>query len=257
MVLDPLQHSGTTRLTRGRTVETVITISGADKAGSLAGLVVFLTRKGYVVKGQKVIDLPSGARLLKIRLGLAQVDKEKLAAEIKALDPQLSMISVAFDGEGAAGKATAQTPAQSAAALIKEMAAQFPDIVALVRAYGGAIGLESRAQALFEAGKKIGTFNYRKEFSFGNPLRMPAALRRALVPALEKFGAVQATDTHIALPQSPFCSASGEINCCDFVTGFMQGFLDAGPLSMHTKVHKEGCRASGEMQCVYSVAYES
>ena len=87
-------------------METVITISGADKAGALAGLVVFLTRKGYTVKGQKVSEMPSGARLLKIRLGLAQVDKEKLAAEIKALDPQLSVISVAFDGDGAARAAS-------------------------------------------------------------------------------------------------------------------------------------------------------
>ena len=237
-------------------METVITISGADKAGALAGLVVFLTRKGYTVKGQKVSELPSGARLLKIRLGLAQVDKEKLAAEIKALDPQLSVISVAFGGEGAAGKTAGETPTQSAAALIKEMASQFPDIVALVRAYGGAFGLDGRAQALFEAGKKIGAFNYRKEWSFGNPLRMPAALRRALVPALEKFGTVQATDTQIVLPRNPFCGASGDINCCDFITGFMQGFLDAGPLSMHTQIHKQGCRANGGTHCVYSVAYE-
>jgi hypothetical protein len=238
-------------------METVITISGADKAGSLSGLVVFLTRKGYVVKGQKLAELPSGARLLKIRLGLAQVDKEKLSAEIRALDPQLSVISVAFDGDGASGKAAAQTPAQSASALIKEMASQFPDIVALVRAYGGAFGLEGRVEALFEAGKKIGAFNYRKEWSLGNPLRMPAALRRALVPALEKFCTVQATDTQIWLAESPFCAAAGEINCCDFVTGFMQGFLDAGPLSMYTKIHKAGCRASGQAHCTYTVAYES
>jgi len=278
-------------------VETVITISGADKAGSLSGLVVFLTRKGYVVKGQKLAELPSGARLLKIRLGLAQVDvrvvlrkvgvrmvrlrgdevlihrfvgdrredmqglaqvdKEKLSAEIRALDPQLSVISVAFDGDGASGKAAAQTPAQSASALIKEMASQFPDVVALVRAYGGAFGLEGRVEALFEAGKKIGAFNYRKEWSLGNPLRMPAALRRALVPALEKFCTVQATDTQIWLAESPFCAGAGEINCCDFVTGFMQGFLDAGPLSMYTKVHKAGCRASGQTHCTYTVAYES
>ena len=184
-----------------------------------------------------------------------RIRREGFRAEIKALDPQLSVISVAFDG--ASGKAAAQTPAQSAAALIKEMASQFPDIIALVRAYGGAFGLDGRAQALFEAGKKIGAFNYRKEWSFGNPLRMPAALRRALVPAPEKFGTVQATDTHIALSQSPFCSAAGDINCCDFVTGFMQGFLNAGPLSMYTKVHKQGCRANGEAHCVYAVAYES
>ena len=237
-------------------METIITISGADKAGSLARVVVFLTRKGYVVKGQKVTEMPSGSRLLKVRLDLAQVDKELLSTEIKALDPEFTVLSVAFEGEGASNK-PAQTPAQSAAALIKEMANQYPDIIALVRAYGGAFSGEARAQALFEAGKKLGGFNYRKEWSFGNPLRMPAALRRALVPALEKFGKVEASDTQIALPANPFCGAGGEINCCDFVTGFMQGFLDAGPLSMYTKVQQATCRAKGHTHCTYTVAYEA
>jgi predicted hydrocarbon binding protein len=237
-------------------VETVITISGADKAGALAGLVVFLTRKGYTVKGQKVSEMPSGARLLKIRLGLAQVDKEKLAAEIKALDPQLSVISVAFDGDGASGKAAPQSPAQSAAALIKEMASQFPDIVPLVRAYAGAFDLQARGAALLEAGKKIGAFNYRKEWSFGNPLRMPAALRRALVPALEKLAKVEPSDTRIVLPDSPFCATGAEINCCDFITGFMQGFLDSGPLSTHTHVEQAACKARGQSHCAYTVAYD-
>jgi hypothetical protein len=238
-------------------METIITISGADKAGSLAHVVVFLSRKGYVVKGQRVTELPSGARLLKIRLDLAQVDKERLSAEIKALDPHYSVLSVTFDGDDGASGSTAKTPAQSAAALIKEMARQFPDIVALVRAYGGAFGLQARDLALLEAGKKLGGFNYRKEFSFGSPLRMPAALRRALVPALEKFGKVEATDTQIALPESPFCGAGEQINCCDFITGFMQGFLDAGPLSMYTTVQQATCRGKGHTHCIYTVAYEA
>jgi hypothetical protein len=237
-------------------METIITLSGADKAGSLARLVVFLSRKGYVVKGQRITELPSGARLLKIRLELAQVDKEALSAEIKALDPAYSVLSVTFDGDDRASSRTAQTAAQSAADLIKEMARQFPDIVALVRAYAGAYGLQARDLALLEAGKKLGGFNYRKEFSLGSPLRMPAALRRALVPALEKFGAVEATDTQIALPASPFCGAGAQINCCDFVTGFMQGFLDAGPLSMYTKVEQATCRARGDTHCTYTVAHE-
>jgi hypothetical protein len=236
-------------------METIITLSGTEKAGSLARLVVFLTRKGYAVKGQRITELPSGARLLKIRLGLAQIDKERLSGEIKALDSDFNVLSVTFDGEGTAEKA-AQTPAQSAAALIKEMASQFPDIVPLVRAYGGAYGLQARDLALFEAGKKLGGFHYRKEWSFGNPLKMPAALRRALVPALQKFGKVEATDTQVVLPESPFCGARDQINCCDFVTGFMQGFLDAGPLSMYTKVHKATCRAQGHAHCTYTVAYE-
>jgi hypothetical protein len=236
-------------------METIITISGADKAGSLARVVVFLSRKGYVVKGQKITELPSGARLLKVRLDLAQLDKERLSAEIKALDPEYNVLSVTFDGADGASR-SALTPAQSAADLIKEMARQFPDIVALVRAYGGAFGLQARDLALFEAGKKLGGFNYRKEFSFGSPLRMPAALRRALVPALEKFGKVEASDTQIALLENPFCGAGEDINCCDFVAGFMQGFLDAGPLSMYTKVQQAACRAKGHSHCTYTVAYE-
>jgi len=235
-------------------METVITISGADKAGSLAGLVVFLNRKGYAVKGQKTTELPSGARLIKVRLGLAQLDKERLSAEIKALDPHYNLLSVTFQ-DGSRG--TAQSPAQSAADLIREMALQFPDVVALVRAYGGAFGAQARDVALFDAGRKLGGFHYRKEWSFGSPLKMPTALHRALVPALEKFCRVEASDTQLVLPESPFCGAGERIPCCDFITGFMQGFLDAGPRSMHTQVQQVACRMKGQAHCAYHVAYEA
>jgi predicted hydrocarbon binding protein len=235
-------------------METVITISGADKAGSLARLVVFLTHKGYSVKGQRIAELPSGKRLLKMRIGLAQVDKEQLCVELKALDPDFNVLSIAFGDEG--GVVKAATPAQSAEALIKEMAAQFPDIVSLVRTYGGAFALEPRSAALFEAGKKLGAFNYRKEWSFGSPLKMPAALRRALVPALEKFCKVEATDTQVALPDSPFCGTGTQVNCCEFITGFMQGFLDAGARSMYTKVQQATCKSKGHTHCTYTVAYD-
>jgi predicted hydrocarbon binding protein len=235
-------------------MDTIITISGADKAGSLARILGFLAHKGYAPKGQQIAELPSGSRLLKIRLDLAQVNKDALSAELQTLNPDFRVVSVAF--EDAAASKTAKAPALTAAALIKEMAAQFPDIAGLVRAYGGAFDLTARGPALFEAGKKLGGFHYRKEWSFGSPLRMPLALRRALVPALEKFGKAEATDTQVALPASPFCDAGEQVNCCEFVTGFMQGFLDAGPLSTNATVQKTACRASGDTHCTYTVAYE-
>ena len=102
---------------------------------------------------------------------------------------------------------------------------------------------------------KLGRYHYKKDWSFGSPLKMPAALRRALVPALEKFGAVQATDTEVALPDSPFRGGGEHINCCEFVTGFMQGFLDAGPLSGNTRVQKTACQSSGATHCIYTVTY--
>jgi len=218
-----------------------ITISGADKSGGLARISAFFVRKGYPLKGQQVTESASGAKLVKITLDITQLDKAKLAAEMKSLSPDFRLVSV----EGA----------QTAAPSIKDMADQFPDIASLVRAYGESFGSESRDRELLEAGKKIGAFQYEKEWSFGSPLKMPVALRRTLVPALQTLGKVDASDTDVALSDSPFCS-TGKSACCEFLTGFMQGFLDAGPLTQNTRVHKAECRAKGNPRCTYTFTYD-
>jgi predicted hydrocarbon binding protein len=164
-----------------------------------------------------------------------------LAAELSGLSPDYKVVDV----EGA----------QSGAVLIHEMAARFPDIASLVQAYGASFSSQTRDRELFEAGKKIGAFHYEKEWSFGSPLKMPVALRRSLVPALEKFGKVEATDTHVILPDSPFLGGGKQINCCHFLTGFIQGFLDAGPLTTNTHVQKAACRAKGHPHCTYTLKY--
>lgn len=218
-----------------------ITISGVEKSGATARISTFLVRKGYPLKGQHVMESPSGARLAKFSLDVNQVDRGKLAAEIGSLSPDYKLLEV----EGA----------QSGAASIKEMADRFPDIAPLVQAYADSFGSETRDKELFDAGKKIGAFHYEKEWSFGTPLKMPVALRRSLVPALENFGKVDATDTHVILPDSPFRGGGKQVNCCHFLTGFIQGFLDAGPLTANTRVQKAACKAKGDPHCTYTFKY--
>src|SRR6266581_8531943 len=140
-----------------------ITISGAEKSGALARIAAFLVRKGYPLKGQQVAESASGAKLVKVSLDVSHLDKAKFAAEMKSLSPDFRVDSV----EGA----------QSAAPSIKDIAEQFPDIASLVRAYGESFGSESRDRELAEAGKKIGAFQYEKEWSLGSPLKMPVVLR--------------------------------------------------------------------------------
>jgi predicted hydrocarbon binding protein len=82
---------------------------------------------------------------------------------------------------------------------------------------------------------------------------MPAALHRTLVPALQKFAGVAATDTDVAFDDSPFCHPGGDGNCCEFLTGFIQGFLDAGPSTQNTQVIETACRASGAPRCTYTI----
>jgi hypothetical protein len=86
-----------------------------------------------------------------------------------------------------------------------------------------------RNQALFEAGKKTGAFVYTRDWSLGHPLKMPYALRRALVPALDKMCKIEATDSEVTLLDARFCATGALIHCCEFVSGFIQGFLGASP----------------------------
>jgi predicted hydrocarbon binding protein len=219
-----------------------VTISGADKSGALARISALLIRNGYPVKGQQMADSGSGSKLVKISLDVNNVDRAKLAAAIKGLSSEYSVVSV----EGAQSG-----PAPS----VKEIAEKFPDIATLVQAFGESFGAEVRDRELFEAGRKIGAFHYEKEWSFGSPLKMPTALRRTLVPALEAVGKVEATDTEVTFPDSPLCGGTG-VPCCGFLGGFMQGFLDAGPLTANTRVQRGSCRAKGGARCTFKVEYD-
>jgi predicted hydrocarbon binding protein/predicted amino acid-binding ACT domain protein len=232
---------------------TVITISGADKTGALARLYSFFARKGYGVRGHHVSD-SGGGKLLSISVDAARIDRETLSAEIRELNPDYAVVKVA--AEGAETAATAEKKSPPDAGALKEMAARFPDIAALVHKYADSFDYEKRDAELLAAGKKLGAHHYKKEWSLGAPLKMPVALRRSLVPALEKLCEIEAGDDQVVLKDSPFCRGGDRLRCCcEFVTGFMQGFLDAGPATKGCGVRKTACRASGGRQSTYEVKH--
>jgi len=218
-----------------------ITIGGAEKSGALARVSALLVRNGYPLKGQQLVDGPSGAKLVKVMIDAPQVDRAKLAAELRSLGSEFTLLAM----EGAPSG-----PAPS----LKDIATKFPDIVPLVQAYGEAFAGDARESELFEAGKKIGAFQYEKEWSFGTPLKMPTALRRTLVPALEAMSKVDATDTEVRFPDNPLCA--GKVACCAFLGGFIQGFLDAGPMTANTTVERTSCRAKGDARCGFKIQYD-
>jgi len=215
-----------------------ITIGGTEKSGALARVSALLVRNGYTPKGHQIVDGPSGARLVKITIDAPQVDRAKLASELRNLGSEFTLLGI----EGAS----------SGAPSLKDIAAKFPDIAPLVQAYGEAFAGDARESELFEAGKKIGAFQFEKDWSFGTPLKMPTALRRTLVPALEAMSKVDATDTEVRFLDNPLC----KVACCGFLGGFMQGFLDAGPTTANTKVEMTSCRAKGGAQCRFRIQCE-
>jgi len=218
-----------------------ITISGTDKSGASSQILTFLTRKGYELKDYRITRTDTGPAL-KIRLDLAQLDHAQLAADIKSLDPAFTVI------EG---------PVLSGPDLLKAVAGRFPDIAALVQAYAASLPSEMRDQRLFEAGKKTGAFIYTRDWSFGSPLKMPSVLRRALVPALEKMCKLELAETEVTLLDARFCATGALPHCCEFVSGFMQGFLGASRATKEVKVQKVGCVATRAPHCRYAVTDEA
>jgi predicted hydrocarbon binding protein len=83
---------------------------------------------------------------------------------------------------------------------------------------------------------------------------MPAAWRRMIVPAVRKFGETKADDKSVTLLDCSFCSSDPTlVSCCEFVTGFVQGLLDAGLYTKGTKVHEVGCKSKGAQGCSFII----
>jgi hypothetical protein len=215
-----------------------ITIGGTGKSGASSEILLFLRRKGYDLKDYRLTTTSSGPALI-IRLDPRQLDHAQLAADIKSLDPAYTVV---VDG-----------PVLSGPDLLKSVASRFPDIAALVQAYAASLTSETRDQGLFEAGKKVGAFIYTRDWSFGSPLKMPHALRRALVPALDKMCTVEATNAEVTLLDPRFCATGALPHCCEFVSGFMQGFLRASPATKEVEVQKAGCVATRAPRCRYAI----
>ena len=214
-----------------------ITLGGGNQSGASARLLTFLARKGYDLKGYQITQTAAGPTL-RIRLDLAQLDHARLAADVRSLDPDYTV---------------SQGPILSGPELLKALASQFPDIAALVQAYASLLKAETRDQGLFEAGRKTGAFVYTRDWSLGNPLKMPQALRRALIPALKDMCKLEVLDDQIVLLDARFCATGALIHCCEFVSGFMHGFLGASPATKDARVQKAGCAATGALRCRYAI----
>jgi hypothetical protein len=218
------------------TGEIDITIGGTDQSGASAQILTYLARKGYHPKDYRITKTDAGSAL-KFKLDLAQLDHARLAADIRSLNPAYTVI------EG---------PVLAGPELLKALATRFTQAAALVQAYAASLASDKREQGLFEAGRKTGAFVYARDWSLGHPLKMPQALRRALVPALEKMCTVEASDTEVTLLDPRFSSTGGLIHCCEFVSGFMQGFLAASPATKAVRVQRAGCAATRAQHCRYA-----
>jgi len=228
-----------------------VTILVKKGTHSLAGVALGLSPKGYRVKSQETTEAEPGLERIKLFLKCPDTSSDQLEKDFQSLEQDIRVEKIEFDNKPTA---TAAESTRTEKEVLEDIARAFPNVSTIVRLYGQTLSDETRSQTLFNIGTKIGRATYKKDFALGSPLKMPVAWRRMIVPAVRNFGETKADDDSVTLLNCPFCSsASNGVNCCEFVTGFVQGLLDAAPHTQGTRVHEEECKTKGSQGCTFVI----
>lgn len=185
---------------------------------------------------------------------------ERMRAGLEALDGVLKVGSPSGPAAPAAAAAAGTGRPVSAVdietrlqAALAEIVDAYPQIVDPVQRFAAAFEGAGRREASFRLGQRMGRREYKRSFSLGSPLKVDLALRRMVVPAMRPFAKADAQDTTLRVPNCPFCiNLRAAEPCCDFLAGFLQGFLDAHPGTPGLRVREVQCKACGHAECSFS-----
>ncbi len=227
----------------------IVTILVEKSAGVLSAVVLKLSPKGYRLESHKTMAAEPGHHRMRLHLKCPGTALDQVERDVQLLGHDIRVEKIELDGAHDALDNSTRTQKE----VLGDIAQAFPDVSQIVRRYGSALSDEMRAKSLFDLGAKTGRATYKRDYSLGSPLKMPAAWRRVIVPALRNFGDARADDASVTLLNCPFCSAGSEVNCCEFVTGFVQGLLDAGPYTQGKRVRETACGSKGDPGCTFTI----
>ncbi len=228
-------------------MNTVVTILVKESSGVLSAAVLQLSPKGYRLESHKKLPAVGGVERMKLFLKCPRTSIEQVKRDLQGLEHGIQIEKIELDDAAPA----AGDGGMKQKDVLGNIARAFPDVAGIVRQYGASLSDETRAKSLFELGHKTGRAIYQRDFSLGSPLKLPAAWRRVIVPALRNFGDTKADDDTVTLVNCPFCAIGSNSSCCEFVTGFAQGLLDAGPYTQDNSVREAACKSKGAPGCTF------
>jgi predicted hydrocarbon binding protein len=221
-----------------------------ERMGILSAVALRLSPKGYQLQSQEFARTESGLERIRLFLKCPDKSAEQVEQEMRSLGPDITVENVELRSTQAAVAVGNKTEKE----VLQEISRAFPDVSAIVLKYAVSLSAGTRSESLFGLGNKIGRAIYKRDFALGSPLKVPAAWRRMVAPAVGNFGETEVDDESISLLNSPFRSSnSASVDCCEFVTGFIQGLLDVGPYTKETTVREAECKSKGAPQCTFVI----
>jgi predicted hydrocarbon binding protein len=137
-------------------------------------------------------------------------------------------------------------------ALLPKIAADYPQILPRLVLLEQEIPPGEHDSVLRYVGSRVGTWVYKRDFSFGAKLGLQDAVRHIALPAVRQLLPADMDDDGLHIKASPFCGNGGHGRTCHFFLGFFEGLLNTAPDKKPANVEETHCRNSGASHCVFT-----
>ncbi|RBP51165.1 hypothetical protein [Arenicella xantha] len=138
--------------------------------------------------------------------------------------------------------------------VLAKIGEKYPKIVPIVKSYAASLESDVRNERLRTLGSKVGAGIYQRDYDLGSPLKISKALSRELRPALKEFCKVETDEQSVVLMNCPFCAdKSSDPVCCEFVAGYISGFLGSNPAVGQCEVSETNCGSETNNDCTFFI----
>lgn len=253
-------------------VELEIRVLSNRREGLLVELGRVVVASGFALLRQRVYQDTHGAWLVMVVRGEVERQfglEEMLVTHNRVLSFEATMLTPGTAQAGAVppprapNGAVSGTPAQPAQlgpdvhrveSVLPQLARDYPKIFPWLLALEHEVAADAREASLLLAGRRTGTWVFKRDYEMGGKLGLVEAIKRIASPALRALVTVDVRDRHIHIQDCPLCPPGGHSGC-NFFKGFLEGMLGASSSPQAVFVRNLYCRSGrGIGDCVLEVS---
>lgn len=138
--------------------------------------------------------------------------------------------------------------------MLPSLAKDYPRIFPWLINLDYAVAADTRDASLYLAGKRTGTWVYKRDFALGAKLGLSEAIRRIALSAMRVLVTVDQHDNQLHVRGCPLCQpggASGGRFFCGFIEGLLAESVDARAVF----VRESQCHSHGAAMCVFDISH--
>lgn len=138
--------------------------------------------------------------------------------------------------------------------MLPSLAKDYPRIFPWLINLEYAVAAETRDASLYLAGKRTGSWVFKRDFSLGAKLGLADAIKRIALPALRVLVSVEHHETQLHIRGCPLCQPGGASGG-HFFSGFIEGLLTESMDPHAVFVRETSCHSQGSPVCVFDISH--